>query len=329
MRPQLALQTLEMFWNTNKRAVRLVGQPGVGKTSLVKAFAKNVGAEYQHIHVPTKLVEDFGVLNLFTDSDKFGYKMPDWFPMDPDQPVVICLDDASQAGNDLQKLEANMKQERELHGHRFPDQVMIVATGNRVEDRAGVVKQLSHNADRETMIPVEVSLEDWSRWAADEGGAKNELLTFFQFRPELLHDFKSDREKNATPRSWMEGVNPFIGICDPAAELEVYAGAVGEGAAAEFTGFLRVWRELPDPRSVIKNPEGYTVPDGASAKYALCGALAELADKNNFGNVLKAFDRLPPEFGVLGVQLSIRGDDGVTETKEFIDWSVDNADLLW
>lgn len=329
MKPTDVINTLEMFWNVNKRSVRLVGAPGVGKTSLVKDFAKRVDARYQHLHGPTKQVEDFGVLNLMTDDIKFDYKMPEWWPTDPEEPVVICIDDGSQMGADLQKVEANIKQERELHGHILHDSVMLVSTGNRVEDRAGVVRQLSHSANRETQIHVDVSLQDWSRWAMDNN-IPVELTSFMQFRPNLLHDFSPDRALNATPRSWVDGVAPYIGKCPGGTEYEVFAGAVGEGPGGEFTSFLQIWRDLPNPDAVILNPDGYDVPTEPATKYALVGALAEKTSSSNFDRVITAMSRIPgKEFGVLGVTLATRRDPTLTTTNAFTKWAVENQDVLF
>lgn len=328
MKPTDAIAVLKMIWNTNKRAVRLIGPPGIGKTCVVKDFANTIGAHYQHLHGPTKQVEDFGVLNMFTDGIKFDYKMPEWWPTDPEQAVVICLDDSSQMGADLQKVEANIKQERELHGHKLHDNVMIVATGNRVEDRAGVQRQLSHNANRETQINLEVSLNDWSRWAVDNR-VPTELVSFMQFRPDLLHDFNPDRSVNATPRSWVDGVAPFIGRCPQGTEYEVYAGAVGEGPGGEFTAFLQIWRELPNPDAVLLDPEGYAVPEKPATRYALCGALAEKATSANLDRFVTATGRLPKEFSVLAMSLATRRDNTLTHTKAFSKWAVDHQDVLY
>jgi hypothetical protein len=327
MKPESVVATLNMVWRVNKRAVRLVGAPGVGKTSLVKQFAAGVGAKYVHLHVPTMLVEDFAVLNLFTEGDKFSYKLGHWWP-DGEEPVVICLDDASQAGVDLQKVEANLKQERELHGYRLPDDVMIVATGNRLEDKAGANRILSHSADRETQIEVEVGLQDWSKWAIDSG-VPGVLVSFFQFRPDLLHDFDPQRPRNATPRSWVEGVAPFIGECPHGTEYEVFRGAVGEGPAGEFTAYLKIYRELPNPDAVMMDPDGYKVPQEPATLYALSGALAEKSSPSNLDRMVRATARMPKEFSVLAMSMATRRDPGLTSTAAFTNWAVNNQDVLF
>ena len=56
--------------------------------------------------------------------------------------------------------------------------------------------------------------------------------------------------------------------------------------------------------------------------YALAGALAHRANRENFGNIIKYTNRLPDEFGVLTVTLAMRKDVTLSETQAFTDWSV-------
>ncbi|BBO83647.1 hypothetical protein DSCO28_42130 [Desulfosarcina ovata subsp. sediminis] len=62
------------------------------------------------------------------------------------------------------------------------------------------------------------------------------------------------------------------------ADLELIASAVGEGAAAEFCGFLRIFRDLPDPQVLINSPETADVPDDPATLYAVCELLSQKAD---------------------------------------------------
>ena len=76
------------------------------------------------------------------------------------------------------------------------------------------------------------------------------------------------------------------GGLDPVAERALFRGTVGEAAAVEFAAFLKVWHELPHPRTVIDDPEGSVVPDNASALIALCGSLYRMADDINLGAIV-------------------------------------------
>jgi hypothetical protein len=52
---------------------------------------------------------------------------------------------------------------------------------------------------------------------------------------------------------------------NPAVEHEVIAGAVGAGAATEFSAFLRMFRELPNIDATLLNPTQEPVPKNAAA----------------------------------------------------------------
>lgn len=327
MRAELVLNTLTAVWEHSKRSVCIEGPPGGGKTTIVNQFAERVGARLVHLHMPTKLVEDFGMPMPSSDGNKMRFMMPDWFPED-NEPVVMLFDDRNQCSADLQKLLANMMQERELHGHRIPDNVMFVSTGNRVSDRSGASRVLAHLRNRETVIEFETNLDDWCKFAIDQG-AKPEVVSFIRFRPNLLHDFDPQRDANPTPRSWIEGVSDVVGVVPAEAEYECFKGAVGEGAAAEFVGFLKIHRKLPNPDRILLDPDDAEVPTDPATLYALSGSIATRASDSNFSRVIAYANRMPPEFSVLTVSYATRRDPKLADTQAFTNWAVEHQDVLF
>ena len=331
MRAELVLQTIKDLFPT-KRPVSLIGPPGGGKTSLVRRGSEELHIGYIEKHMPTMLVEDFGVPDVATDNDNFGYKIPDWYPAEgradiPDE-GILCFDDRNQAGNDLQKVLANIQQARTLHGVPLKKGWMVVSTGNRQEDRAGANRVLSHLANRETVIELETHLDDSTKWMI-ENDVQPEVVSFLRFRPNLLHDFDPQRDQNPTPRSWVEGVSAILGIVSPDAEFECFKGAVGEGAAAEFVGFVKIYRKLPNPDNIIMNPTTADVPDDPATLYALSGAIAERATENNFERVCTYAERMPPEFSVLSVSYAARKKPELASTQAFTNWAINHQNVLF
>ena len=333
MRPELLKSTLKSLLksNTNKRSVVIVGPPGGGKTSVAKQVASELGFQYIQRHLPTIPVEDLGVPMI--DKEMLYYKLPDWFPAkgskyDNGTPGVLMFDDRNQAGNDLQKALANLVQERELHGVPMADNWFIVSTGNRQQDRAGANRVLSHLADREYEFELETHLDDWTAWAV-EHDTKPEVISFIRFKSNLLHDFDAQRDKNPTPRSWVEGVSNALGVVPPEAEYETFKGAVGEGPAAEFVGFLKVFRKLPNPDAILVNPDTADVPSDPATLYALSGSLAQRATDNNFERVVTYISRMPPEFSVLTVSLALRRDSTLQSCAAFNNWIVKHHDVMF
>jgi hypothetical protein len=275
------------------------------------------------------LVEDFGI--LFPDGgDKLNYRLPDWFPVKGKSPEqgILLFDDRNQAGPDLQKVLANICQARNLHGVSMPDGWQVVSTGNRQSDRAGANRVLSHLRNRETVLELETHLDDWTAWAINNN-VKPEVISFIRFRPGLLHDFDPQRDQNATPRAWVEGVSDVLGTVPADAEFECFKGAVGEGSAAEFVGFVRIFRKLPNPDAILLNPKTADVPADPATLYALSGALAQRATESNFERVCQYSERMPPEFSVLMISYAARRNPDLANTQAFTKWSINHQDVLF
>lgn len=332
MRPTLMKETIKSLFPI-QRNVCIEGPPGGGKTTIAKECAEELNAHYIEIHMPTMLVEDFGVMFPEEGKSTMTYRLPHWYPAkggayDDGRGVILCFDDRNQGNNDLQKVQANIMQARTLHGVPLADRVMVVSTGNRQSDRAGSNRVLSHVRDRETVFELETHLDDFTAWAIDHE-VKPEVISFIRFRPNLLHDFDPQRDVNASPRSWVEGVSGIMGHVPPEAEYEAFKGAVGEGAAAEYVGFLRIHRKLPNPDQVLLNPLTAAVPNDNITLYALTGSLAHRATQSNAKRLVEYINRIPDEFSVLCMSLACRRDPAIANTQAFTSWAVAHQDVLF
>ena len=330
MRPNTLKSTL-MSLVAIKRTVCIEGPPGGGKTTIVQDVATDMGLNYIEMHLPTMLVEDFGIPVI--DGPSLRYKIPDWYPAkgsrhDDGRGGVLCFDDRNQAGSDIQKVLANICQARTLHGVPMADGWSVISTGNRMADRAGANKVLSHLRNRETVIELETHLDDSTQWMIDNN-VKPEVIAFLRFRTGLLHDFDPQRESNPTPRSWVEGVSAILGAVPSEAEYECFKGAVGEGAAAEFVGFLRIFRKLPNPDAILINPDSADVPSDPATLYALSGSLAERASEGNMDRLCTYLGRMPPEFSVLTMSYACRRKPILASTQAFTQWAVRHQDVLF
>jgi hypothetical protein len=321
MTPQLLERTLTSLIRANQNT-HIEGEPGLGKTAIPKQVAASMGLMLIHQHCATKLQEDYGMPVIDKASHTHSFTAPADLPIVgsdyPDEGVIL-LDELPQSGFSEQKIFANMLSARELHGHHIKPGWRFISTGNRASDRAGANRLLTHVRDRVVTLKLDANMDDWVEWAIDNEVA-DEVISFIRFRPGLLIDFDAGRERNATPRGWAERVSPMIGNIPPEAELEAFGGAVGEGAAAEFVGFLRICRSLPDPDALLMNPNKGEVPSDPATLYALSGAIAARASENNFDSVVTYAKRMPPEYSVLVMRDSTKRNKDVTKTKAYRDW---------
>ncbi len=331
MRPTMLAETLKTVIALN-RPILIEGSPGLGKTAIPKQVAQELGLEVLLFHAPTMQPEDVAIPAANADKTALTFLVNDRFPTEGNdryaEKGLILVDELPQAELSVQKSMAHLIQERDIHGCKLKPGWSIIATGNRASDRAGANRILSHLRNRMTTLEFEPSLDDWCGWALDNE-IRQEIISFVRFKPGMLNDFDPQRDINPTPRAWAEGVSPIIGNVNEGAEFEMFKGAVGEGAAAEFTGFLAICRKLPNPDTIIMQPDKVEVPKEANVRYALAGALAHRASVDNFEAILTYVKRMPKEFGVLTVLDAIRKTPEVQNTKAFTQWAVtDGAKVL-
>jgi hypothetical protein len=103
---------------------------------------------------------------------------------------------------------------------------------------------------------------------------------------------------------------------------------VGEGAAAELTGFLNVYRQLPSIDNILLNPKKAKVPEEPAALFAVSAALARKSTEANFDRVMQYADRIPKEWAVYCVKDATGRDERLCDTPAFIKWAADNADIM-
>jgi len=170
-------------------------------------------------------------------------------------------------------------------------------------------------------------MQEWCEWAI-QTGVRPEVIAFLRFRPALLSAFDRDNNAFPSPRSW-EFVSRILNA-NPKAKIEheLIAGAVGAGAATEFSAFLSTFRNLPNIDAILVNPHQEPVPDNAAAQFAVATALAHRASDTNFDRVYQYLKRMPTEFNVLAVRDASLRDPNIRHTAGYTAWAVENHSVL-
>lgn len=325
MKPTAVSRAVEACMQAG-RPCHLWGPPGVGKSQVVWQLADRLGAEV--LDIRALLLDPVDLRGLPHVADNVTTWAPPVFLPRDDRPRILFLDELSAAPPLMQAACYGLVLDRKLGEYRLPDNTYVMAAGNRESDRAVVSRMSTALANRFVHVDFEVDTDDWVRWASG-AGVRTEVIAFIRYRPNLLHDFDPKRHEKAfpSPRSWAF-VSDLLGTASAEIEYDLLAGVVGQGAAAEIIGFLKIFRSLPDPDEILRSPATADAPDDPATLYAICGTLAARATKKNFGRVLKYAARLPVEFSVLLVRDAVNRDRSLVETRPFIEWTTANADVL-
>lgn len=297
--------------NGHKVVPFITGKPGGGKSSVAREIAK----ELQVIHnIPDSRVVEFNP-SLREPTDILGLPQINgdhskWLP--PEEfysirkgtgPAVLIIEELSDATMDMQNPLCRVILDRHAGQMPLTDELYIIASGNRTEDKSGAQRLSTKLANRMRELPFEESLDDWIDWAI-QNNVDPVLRAFLKWRPELLSSFDPTKRANATPRSW-EDVSRVPTSMESHLFFEHVRGSVGEGPAVEYCGFRKIYEDLPDIDVILKGPAAAEVPNGANVLYALSAKFVTTAlqDKEKAGEFLDKLwpflQRMPREYVVM------------------------------
>ena len=311
----------------SKQPAFLWGPPGVGKSQIVHQVARAVELACTDVRAVLLDPVDLRGLPHINGDNRAHWATPDFLPQGGNG--VLFLDELNAAPPLVQAACYQLVLDRKIGEYTLPDGWAVIAAGNRESDRAVTHRMPSALANRFVHIEFEVDIDDWCYWAL-QNNIKSEVVAFLRFRPVLLHQFdeRTDVKAFPSPRAW-EFVSRILAQ-NPGSEIEyeLLAGTVGEGAATELLGFLRIFRSLPSPEAILVDPAGATLPDDPAALYALASVLARKASPENFGQVVAYAQRMPAEFAVLLMRDAINRTPEVQNTRAYVTWAANNNDVL-
>lgn len=313
-----------------QRPVFLWGAPGVGKSDLIAQVAEDLKVELKDVRLPLMDPTD---LKGFPVPGKSGTKsVMSWLPPDflPTKGKgVLFLDEMNSAPQSVQAAAYQLILNRKIGDYELPKGWVIVAAGNRTGDRSVVHAQPAALANRFVHLDYDVDTEDWVDWAI-KAGISDATRGYIRYRPTNLCVQKIETGMRAfpTPRTWAFADSIINSHLDPHVELELLKGTIGEGVAAEYMGFLREAKNLPNIDRILIDPDGVKVPESPSTCHAIISALEPRTDSNNFGTLMKYVKRMSKEFEVVYATSVVKRDEDISETKAFTEWIRENRSVL-
>ena len=298
----------------SKRPVFLWGPPGIGKSEVVQEIADDLGGFVIDLRMAQMEPTDIRGIPFF---NKDNGKM-DWAPpVDlPDEElasqyplVVLFLDEMNSAPPAVQAAGYQLILNRRVGKYKLPDNVVIVAAGNRDGDKGVVYRMPAPLANRFVHLEMRVDHESWEDWAITNRIHKD-VIGYIGFAKQDLFDFdpKSSSRSFATPRSWA-----FVSqlLEDDSMEqdtlMDLVSGTVGEGLASKFMAHRKIASQLPDPVEILAGKVKELKIKEISAMYSLtismCYELKDAHEKAN-GKLEKWHEMVDNFFGYMMANFS-------------------------
>lgn len=241
------------------------GQPGVGKSDVIRQVGKKTNRPVIDIRLLLKDPTDLGGLPYFSPVDnKMHYAQPSELP-DPEGDfanAIILLDELSSAPAAVQAAALQLVLERRIGEYVLPKDVMIVAAGNRANDGTVHMSMPQPLRNRFRHYTLTVDSEAFLKWAA-KSDLSVAVQGFIAGNPGDLNRFDSKNKHcyaYATPRSW-EFVSREIQKLEtlkknghPTKDSDLFrrvASLVGEDIRLKFKAHYEDSQSLPDPVKVV------------------------------------------------------------------------------
>lgn len=320
----------ELKSNAAARVPSMVwGGPGLGKSQIVYQLANELGAKLFELRAnlfdPVDVRGGLKVVEQQDGSYKTRYGIPEDYPdTHCNDTVVLLIDELPNAPKATQNALLQLILDRKIGTYELPKNTIIIAAGNRAQDRAAVHEMPTPVKNRFAHYELAADIDDWCAWALNNG-IDSSIVSFLRYRPTLLHAVDSLENAFPTPRAW-EMLNRKL----PHMSDEFYgcASVIGDGPTGEYLAFKRVYADLPDIDNIYKSPTTARVPSSPSSLYAVAGAIASTVDKDTFDAAVKYINRMPAEYQVLVMRDSVSKDRELVQTAAFQKWSTDNATTL-
>ena len=307
-----------------KRPLFLWGPPGIGKSELVEGIANDLNGLMIDLRLGQMEPTDIRGIPFYNkDIGKMDWAPPVELPDEETAAqypiVVLFLDELNSAAPSVQSAAYQLILNRRIGKYKLPDNVVMVAAGNRESDKGVTYRMPTPLANRFIHQEMKVDFASWQEWAVNNRIHKD-VVGYLSFAKQDLYDFdaKSASRAFATPRSWTFVSQLLDDASDDDTTMNLIAGTVGEGLAVKFMAHKKVAGRMPNPADILSGKVKTLEVKEVSAMYSLVismcyelkGAIEnkvedkkfhEMAD-NFLGYMMKNFET---ELTVMGARIAL------------------------
>ena len=308
-----------------KRPLFLWGPPGIGKSELVEGITNDLNGLMIDLRLGQMEPTDIrGIPYYNKDLGKMDWAPPVELPdeeLASQYPIVVLfLDELNSAPASVQAAAYQLILNRRIGKYRLPDNVVMVAAGNRESDKGVTYRMPTPLANRFIHQEMKVDFASYQEWAVMNKIHKD-VVGYLSFAKQDLYDFdaKSSSRAFATPRSWTF-VSQLLNdeTTDDETLTNLIAGTVGEGLAVKFKAHRKVSGRMPQPSDILSGKVTDLNVKEVSAMYSLVismcyelkDAVEKKVDSKDFHNMADNFlaymmKNFETELTVMGARIAL------------------------
>ena len=321
----------------NENPTMLLGEPGVGKTSMFNSIVKRTGYRGVYMNVPELDLGDVGVPmpNHETKTTRL-YPNEAW-GFHTKEPLVIFLDEFTKGADAVKNILHPLINERRIGGDELHEDSIVVITGNNSTDGVGDMLK-AHSINRVTIVPVRKPTSDeWREWGAENGVCAEVLAWAKQYAQafasyldpsqsenDYIFNPKHPQKSFVSPRSLFKASNIVSkrNLMTQNMLTTALAGTIGNSAARDMAAYINVADTLPTWDDIVADPNKAKLPDSPAAQCILAYSALQRVDRESitkwFTYMKRASTELQSVFCLSGIKSSKK--DLLMSSKAFVDW---------
>jgi hypothetical protein len=291
----------------NPNPLMFIGAPGIGKSEMIRHVAAKHDMEVRAVNIANMAKEDVNGMplpfNMGTSNPTLDYVPNNLFvfPDNKEKKYMLFLDELTNAPEDVQAVCLTLLLERRLNNYTLPDNVFVVAAGNRMVDKSRTYNLIGPAITRLAEYELKSTPAEWTKWGRMYGNINPKVLAFIDAYPTKLHAMyeeedaaTGDGKKLGRDRAWystpwychrtVTAASRKVDFCEKkyAGDEENFltilkrhvAGDCGEAWADAFIAFYHMAGAYDNVREIMLDPtKSVTIPHEADKKCALAVAL--------------------------------------------------------
>lgn len=179
------------------------------RTSIPTESEDGEGLEYIETWVSEKMVDEYLNLGYSLCRDcqpRMSYAIPSWVPQDPNEEVLLLLDDYTRATNLFMQAIMSLIQFGEYISWKLPEKTHLILTSNEDNGSMNVTSLDSAQQSRLLNFHLDFNYEQYGKWM-DRCNLKSEAINFMLLHPEIFD--QSDRVNARTYTMFANAISGF------------------------------------------------------------------------------------------------------------------------
>jgi len=326
------------------------GEPGIGKSSMLKVLAQQY-PDYEIAYIDCTLLDlgDFALpyTEVVGDMKVTKFAPNARFKMHTGKPVIVMLDEIGKAMKAVKNVLLTLMLEHRIGSDYLTKGSIVFGTTNLLSDGVGDMLE-AHARNRVCLTTVrKPDADEWIEWAISNNIAPEVIAWVKQF-PHALASYTDASQKDnpyifnptragmgavVTPRSLEKAshIAKRRSELGDALTISMLTGTIGESASRDMQAFFTVVDKLPTWDAIMASPSTTKMPTDTVAKCILVFSAITRVEKDSLPKWMTYLQRMDMEWQALfatSVMKSQAKQAFCVMNKEFKDWALKNQWLF-